>query len=399
MANVMFTADLEEGNIFATFGLAKQLRSRGHKVVYAGVSDAEAFVRAEGFMFIPLLLASYPGGSKYSSGSFMTTDESRGALCKLLVDQGGELDALIEAFSPDLIVAQPYLALESLILHLRFGTKIVHFRSACFVDSRVDVITRYCKEILDGVQHSDKLLAFLEDRGYPAGDIAGMVHAISEFPEFVPLPEGYELDASKTSNTYYIGASIDRSRHEPAFDLSVVRQNQRLVFCTLGSQSHRYSPRSELFFRSVMEAVSPLHDVFLVMAVGKALNVEAFDSPRNVLLTNWAPQLKMLEKAQAMIMHGGMGTTRECILTEVPMLVHPMMRDQFASADAICRHGIGVRTDTDRNSVEELRDQIIYVLDSPEVRRNLTTIKVRFQIADQARLGVNAVEQIVSSSQ
>lgn len=399
MANVMFTADLEEGNIFATFGLAKQLRSRGHTVVYAGVSDAEGFVRAEGFTFIPLLLTSYPGGSKYSSGSFMPTDESRGALCKLLVDQGGELDALIGAFSPDLIVVQPYLALESLILHLRFGTKIVHFRSAYVVDSRVNVITSYCKEILDGVQHSDKLIAFLEDRGYPAGDIVGIAHAISEFPEFVLLPEGYEPDASKTPNTYYIGASIDRSRHQPSFDLSAVEQNQRLVFCTLGSQSHRYSPKSELFFQSVLEAVAPLHDVFLVMAVGKAINVEAFHSPRNAMLINWAPQLKMLEKAQAMIMHGGMGTTRECILTEVPMLAHPMMRDQFASADAICRHGIGARTNTECNSVDDLRDQIIYVLDSPEIRTSLTNIKVRFQMADQAQLGVNAVESIVSTSQ
>lgn len=62
MARMMFTADLEEGNIFATFGLAKQLLSCGHEVVYVGVSDSEALIRNEGFAFYPLLQAAPPYG-------------------------------------------------------------------------------------------------------------------------------------------------------------------------------------------------------------------------------------------------------------------------------------------------------------------------------------------------
>ncbi len=395
MAHVMFTADLEEGNIFATFGLAKQLRSCGHVVAYAGVSDAEALVRDEGFPFMPLLQSSYPGGSKYSTGSFMTTDESRGALCKLLLDEGGELDGLMRHFAPDVIIVPPYLALESLILHLRFGAKIVHLRSAHIVDPRADAIASYCREILDGVRHSDEVADFLEEIGYSTGNIAGIVDRISEFPEIVSLPQGYEPEEAKTPNTYYIGASLDTSRREKQFDWSTVDLDKQLIFCTLGSQSHRYSEKSERFFRAVIDAIAPLDHVFLVMALGKAANVKQYAAPANALLTTWAPQLEMLGKAQTMIMHGGMGTTRECIFMNVPMLVHPMMRDQFASAHTICRHGIGLQADTEHNSVVELRDQINYVLANVEIRTHLAAMKRRFENADQEHLGVQTVEDVL----
>jgi MGT family glycosyltransferase len=398
MARIMFTADLEEGNIFATFGLAKQLLARGHEVVYAGVADSEALIRNEGFAFCPLLQASYPEGSKYSTGSFMTSAESRGILCKLLVDKDGELDSLMMRFSPDVIFVPPYMALESLILQLRFGVRIVHLRSAYILNPREEAIARYCNEIFDQAHHSDKVVNFLEERGITANDSAGIVGRIAEFPEFVTLPKGYEPDEASTPNTFYIGASLDCSRREKPFDWRLVDPEKRLIFCTLGSQSHRDAERSDRFFRAVLEAVAVLDDVFLVMAVGKAISVDRYPAPSNALVADWAPQLEMLSKAQMMIMHGGMGTTRECILSNVPMLVHPMMRDQFASAEAICRHGLGLRADTEDHPVSDLRSQIGLVLKSPEIRENLFAMKEKFIASEREHLGVQIVEEFLTLS-
>lgn len=89
MARMMFTADLEEGNIFATFGLAKQLLSRGHEVVYVGVSDSEALICNEGFAFCPLLQVSYPQGSKYSTGSFMSSAKAAGSCANFSLIKAG----------------------------------------------------------------------------------------------------------------------------------------------------------------------------------------------------------------------------------------------------------------------------------------------------------------------
>jgi MGT family glycosyltransferase len=398
MARMMFTADLEEGNIFATFGLAKQLLARGHEVVYVGVSDSEALIRNEGFAFCPLLQAAYPEGSKYSTGSFMTSAESRGATCKLLVDKDGDLNSLMMSFRPDVIFVPPYLALESLILQLRFGVQIVHLRSAYIVRPREEAIARHCNEIFDEAHHSDKVMNFLEERGIAANDIAGIIGRIAQFPELVTLPKGYESDEASTPNTFYIGASLDCSRREKPFDWRAVDPEKRLIFCTLGSQSHRDAERSDRFFRAVLEAVAVLDDVFLVMAVGKAINVGRYPAPSNALVANWAPQLEMLSKAQMMIMHGGMGTTRECILSNVPMLVHPMMRDQFASAEAICRHGLGLRADTEDNPVGDLRSQIGFVLKSPEIREHLLAMKEKFIASERVHLGVQIVEEFLTAS-
>jgi MGT family glycosyltransferase len=398
MARMMFTADLEEGNIFATFGLAKQLLSRGHEVVYVGVSDSEALIRNEGFAFYPLLQMSYPQGSKYSTGSFMTSAESRGVLCKLLVDKDGELNSLMMGFNPDVIFVPPYLSLESLILRLRFGVQIVHLRSAYIVNPREEAIARYCNEIFDEAHHSDKVVNFLEESGIAANDIPGIIGRIRQFPEFVTLPKGYEPDAASTPNTFYIGASLDCSRREKPFDWRAVDPERRLIFCTLGSQSHRDAERSDRFFRAVLEAVAALNDVFLVMAVGKAIGAGRYPAPSNALVADWVPQLEMLSKAQMMITHGGMGTTRECILSTVPMLVHPMMRDQFASAEAICRHGLGLRADTEDNSVGDLRSQIGFVLKSAEIREHLFAMKEKFVASEREHLGVQIVEELLTVS-
>lgn len=395
MARMIFTADLEEGNIFATFGLAKQLLSRGHEVVYVGVPDSEALIRNEGFPFYPLLRVSYPQGSKYSTGSFMTSAESRGIMCKLLVDKDGELDSLMMSFRPDVIFLPPYLALEALLVQLRFGVQIVYLRSAYIVYSREEAIARYCNEIFEEAHHSDKVVNFLEGYGISANDIPGIIRRIAQFPEFVTLPKGYEPDAASTPNTFYIGASLDCFRREKPFDWRVVDLEKRLIFCTLGSQSHRDAERSDRFFRAVLEAVAVLDDVFLVMAVGKALHVDRYPAPSNALVADWVPQLEMLSKAQMMIMHGGMGTTRECILSNVPMLVHPMMRDQFASAEAICRHGLGLRADTENNPVEDLRSQIGFVLKSPEIREHLFAMKEKFIASEREHLGVQVVEELL----
>lgn len=398
MARMIFTADLEEGNIFATFGLAKQLLSRGHQVVYFGVSDAEPIIRSEGFGFYPLLQNSYPGGSKYSTGSFMTTAESRGILCKLLIENGGELDSLMAAFKPDVIFVPPYLSLESLILQLRFRVQIVHFRSAYIVDPREEAVARYCSEVLGEAHHANDVVSFLAANGIEADDTNGIVQRIVQFPEFVTLPEGYEQDGAPPVRTFYIGASLDGSRKEAPFDWSAVNSDRSLIFCTLGSQSHRDASRSNRFFHSLLEAIAEIGDVFLVMAVGKANTVDRFQAPPNALVTNWAPQLEMLSRAQMMIMHGGMGTTRECIFKNVPMLVHPMMRDQFASAEAICRHGLGLRTDTEDSSIIDLRNKIGAVLRSSEIRTNLTTMRNRFIASDREHLGARIVEELLGVS-
>jgi len=396
MARILFTADLEEGNIFASFGLAKQLKNSGHDIFYVGVVDAEALIRGEGFDFYSLLKSSYPSGSKYSTGSFMSTAESRGALCKLLLEQNGELESLMRAFRPDVIVVPPYMALESLILHLRYRPKIVHLRSAYIVEPREEAIARSCAEILDGAPHADEVAAFLLQCGIAIEGLTAIIERISQFHEFVTLPEGYEVEATPPrSNTFYIGATLDTARKEEPFDWTTVNPDSRLIYCTLGSQSHRDAAKSEKFFRVVLEAVAERDEWFLIMAVGKGSTNARFKAPANAYIAEWTPQLEVLSRAKMMIMHGGMGTTRECIFRQVPMLVNPLMRDQFASAEAICRHGLGVLTNTESPSKEDLQDKVESVLNRPNIYANLRSMRDRFVAADRRQSGVYAVEQLV----
>ena len=287
MARILFTADLEDGNIFSSFGLAKQLRQKGHDVVYVGVSDAEPVISAEGFGFFPLLQSSYPTGSKYSTGSFMCIAESRGVLCQLLMAKGAELDLMMKALSPSLIVVPPYLALESLILHLRYQLPAVHLRCAYIVESREEAISRSCNEILENNVFASDISAFLAEHGIDSDDLPALANRIASFPELVTLPEGYEPTSDPIRpNTYFIGATTDTLRKEGPFDWTLVDQNRHLIYCTLGSQSHRDAARSETFFRAVLDAVDGCDDWFLVMSVEKEMPANTLTY--HEILTSWS---------------------------------------------------------------------------------------------------------------
>lgn len=63
--------------------------------------------------------------------------------------------------------------------------------------------------------------------------------------------------------------------------------------------------------------------------------------PANLLSTDWAPQVDMLEEADCAIFHGGAGTMNECVATATPMLVFPNGLDGAGNGARIVHHGVG----------------------------------------------------------
>ncbi len=66
-----------------------------------------------------------------------------------------------------------------------------------------------------------------------------------------------------------------------------------------------------------------------------------FDAPGNVRVQRWLQHLPIMQRAAAVVCHGGMGITQKALAAGVPVCVVPFGRDQFEVAKLVGGSGCG----------------------------------------------------------
>jgi UDP:flavonoid glycosyltransferase YjiC (YdhE family) len=116
MATIGFFPLQETSHINATFGLAKQLQARGHRVCYLAPLDFEEYIRVQGLDFIPFSPTLFPKGVQQRIMSTPGTVEkiwerAFGMLCN------GELDEVVKNSQFDLLVVDTWAQQMALIAY------------------------------------------------------------------------------------------------------------------------------------------------------------------------------------------------------------------------------------------------------------------------------------------
>jgi len=148
--------------------------------------------------------------------------------------------------------------------------------------------------------------------------------------------------------------ALKRRGDETEFPWHRLESNKPIIFASFGSQIYH---QPELF-KNLMESVSG-KSVQLVAAVYE-MSLE--NVPDNVILTGYAPQLALLERAHIMITHGGANSVMESISANVPILINPICNDQFHQAWFLERSGCGRQVDLVEMSVAEIWSAITWAL-------------------------------------
>jgi UDP:flavonoid glycosyltransferase YjiC (YdhE family) len=65
------------------------------------------------------------------------------------------------------------------------------------------------------------------------------------------------------------------------------------------------------------------------------------DLPSNIVTAEYLPFTKLFPRARAVVHHGGIGTTSQCLAAGVPQIVLPMAFDQFDNAARVEKLGCG----------------------------------------------------------
>ena len=107
--------------------------------------------------------------------------------------------------------------------------------------------------------------------------------------------------------------------------------------------------------------------VHVVVTTGRGIDPESVNAPANVEVLRLAPHRPILERAAAVITHGGHGTTIKALAAGVPIVCLPMGRDQFDVSARIVSRGAGVRLAAS-SSPDAIADTLRQVLSNPSYR-------------------------------
>ncbi|WP_141592131.1 glycosyltransferase [Myxococcus sp. AB056] len=426
----------ERGHINPSLKLARALQKRGHRIVFCGIRDTEALIRAEGFDFECLFEHLFPLG--FQDEVKERVSQWKGLkrvryLLQVLRKQNqmyesvlqGELDAIITRTRPDLgltdvLLPEPFLVLRghqvpTLVLNtsipMRWELMTPPPTSNVIPDGQLSGIIRgaldwgrilFASKMEDwrswvGLEPADLRYrhALARKYGYPPEhlDFAGRLSGEHD-PMLVLCPREFvEFSGVRLSiDVHYTGPCIDLERKEPDFPWERLSPERPLVLCSLGTMAMP-PEQARRFHEAVTEAARRRPAWQFVVATNEWRETLPGPVPNNLVSVTRVPQLQMLRRASAMVTHGGFNSVKECIYFGVPMVVLPVQYDQPGIAARVVHHGLGQRADLRSLTPDTLVPLLDAVVEQPSYRHELERMKARFQAAEEEQALVDAIER------
>jgi zeaxanthin glucosyltransferase len=392
MATVLIITDHEEGHLLSTMGLARSLRARQHRVCYTGIGELEQLARQQGFEFFPIMqeLMLSDDAVQPRSREFM-------AHCFKALIKGTLFDRLISELKPDILLCLCYYDVEVLALHYRYNLPVAIITPMFRNTSKQKMAEAMMGRILEIGAGIPDFISILNKAGVKLKGLNDLKPLFLQIPEIVLLPTLFQ-ERSDEPFVYWVGTNIDTDRVEG--DIDIPSHEGPLIFCTLGSQPDALAETSYYFFQRFLDMMVDCQHWRAIVSIGKRLKLSAFPSvPPNVLMTNWAPQVKILSSCSAMVTHAGIGTVKECMISGVPMLLVPLMRDQFHCADQVCRLGIGLQADIETTSSAALTKQLNTLIMDSTIRQRVKDVQTKIRSENDLQLGAGVIEDLLTQRQ
>ncbi|HEU5028889.1 MAG TPA: glycosyltransferase [Spirillospora sp.] len=159
------------------------------------------------------------------------------------------------------------------------------------------------------------------------------------------------------------------------------------VLLSLGTLN---GPAGERFYRVAADAVRDLDVQAVFVAPPGALD----DPPPNVLVREYVPQLRLLQRMSAVVCHGGHNTVCESLAQGLPLVVAPIRDDQPVIARQVEAAGAGVQVRFGRVRAAELRDALTTVLTSDAHRAAAEAVRDSFAAAGGAAEAADRLEKL-----
>lgn len=148
-----------------------------------------------------------------------------------------------------------------------------------------------------------------------------------------------------------------------------------LVYATIGTLSNRMEMD---FYLTLMEALAdePITVAVSVGAYGDDYVMSRLPlAPSNFRVERFLPNSVVIPRAQALVHHGGAGTTMHGFVHGVPAVAVPLNHEHHDFAQRIVERGCGIRIDKKRLTAARLREAVRRVLHEPSFRTAAARVK------------------------
>ncbi len=375
MAIVAVLIDGEVAHLRPTLRLSESLTRAGHQVYYLGLASLRQKVERLGYQYRSLFEDLCPE-TETTASDVVTSSQ---LFARVL--SGRALDDLFDELRPDAVVTLTIFASLGLILKYKYNVPVLLIRAHCTEGTRAQVLETVLGSALFQMGGSvSHLLRLLASHGRNAKNMRDVVAAALDMPEIVLLPKEFATTGTADPLLTYVGLDVADDIDLRAFDEPWISSEtvdlRPLIYCSLGTRPDMRASLSRQFFANVISAVSGEEErVRLLLSTGGQFGADEFPAARNVRIHKWVPQLRVLERSALMITHGGLGGVRECISRAVPMIVFPVLRDQFCAAAAVSRLGIGLCGTFNHCPPQTILNMINEVLSNPQYRTRISLLR------------------------
>jgi UDP:flavonoid glycosyltransferase YjiC (YdhE family) len=171
----------------------------------------------------------------------------------------------------------------------------------------------------------------------------------------VTVPKWFDLDTEYPANVVHAGPlGVNRGSREASAD-----RRPRLLLSFSTTVMHGQ-------ITLIQRVCDALADQALeaVLTLGPAVSAESIDVPPNVEPVLYADHDRLLAHTDAVITHGGLGTTLRALAHGKPLLLLPLGRDQAFNAKRVVELGAGLHLGVD-STPDDIASALLELLDRP----------------------------------
>jgi MGT family glycosyltransferase len=393
MAICVFLPFPAYGPVNPTLAIAQALISTGQTVIYYLPEEFRETVEATGAIFRPYESQIF---NSIASGTPTQAQEGR-----LVLPQVWER---IRADMPDVIIHDPFspwttilvraLGLRAIFLHSSYPMN-EHFNLSS-VMADMSIAGDRLAQIRETMAKENAALAEVCETYHVAPiDYVGL--AASPRPlNIVLIPQAFQPAGSSFDERYvFVGPSIWPRYTGGSFPIEQLTTEKPLLYISLGS----IFTNQLLFFKTCFEAFADT-SWQVVLSHGRSVDTGVLGSvPENFLLSAYAPQLDILERANVFVTHAGVNSAMESLFYGVPMVAIPQATvDQAITARLVAEMRLGVALSKADVTTERLREAVEHVADDEGIGQSVRRIQRLTREAGGYRRAAAAILRFVQVS-
>lgn len=397
------------GDVYPFMAIALQLQARGHEVYFLANERCEAMVRNAGLAFYPVHAAARSNAA-WANPALWDSFKGFGVAWRSVtpaLTAAYEFIRNLAAHAQVVVVAHPFAVLGATLAketlpgitlvsaYLAPGNlrtyvdplRIGHFEIPSWMPS---FMRRLFWNVIDRlIVHP----AALSDINQWRGDLGlAPINSFSQHLQNAPdlsialFPDWFAPAHSDWPKVLRSGDFLLYENRQailsPALEKFLSEGEAPIVFTPGSAMQH-----GQQFFQTSLEICQRLNKRAIFLSP-YAHHIPA-QLPASIIWSDYVPFAALLQRVQALVHHGGIGTCAEALRAGVPQLIVPMAFDQFENACRIEALGVGLRFKRGQYAGEIAFEKLAALLSDParrprcrEVAKRLVDTRAAQQICE-----------------